>query len=151
MSYDQSVDEVLRKISHHNSDAFGCLATCDGKTYSSLPEIYDLIDVEAVVEYAYNMFAITEMLETVEETFDEVFMEFQGHSFVVRRLRIGLLILVAKPIRRGAFRKMQLGLTLFLKPLERALLLASGTKTAPEQSKALRGARGLRRVFGNLV
>lgn len=151
MPYKLSVDEVLRKIAHHNSDVFGCLATCEDKTYSSLPEIYDLIDVDAVVEYATNMFVVTEMLETVEETFDEVFMEFQGHSFVVRRLPIGMLILVSKPIRRGAFRKMQLGLNLFLKPLQEALLQASGEDHITEPPKALRGARGLRRIFGNLV
>jgi len=151
MSYNESVDQVLRKISHHNSDVFGCVATCEEQIYSSLPEIYDLIDVKAVIEYANNMFAITELLETVEETFDEVFLEFQGHSFVVRKLRVGLLILVSKPIRRGAFRKMQLGMTLFLKPLERSLLEASGEKQIAEAPKALRGARGLRRVFGNLV
>lgn len=151
MSYDESVDQVLRKISHHNSDVFGCVATCEEKIYSSLPEIYDLIDVEAVVEYANNMFAITELLESVEETFDEVFLEFQGHSFVVRKLRVGFLILVSKPIRRGAFRKMQLGMTLFLKPLEQALLQASGEAQITEAPKTLRGARGLRRVFTNLI
>lgn len=151
MAYDESVDQVLRKISHHNSDIFGCLATCEDRVYSSLPEIYDLIDVEAVVEYAHNMFAITEMLETVEETFDEVFLEFQGHSFVIRKLRVGLLILVSKPIKRGAFRKMQLGMTLFLKPLERVLLSASAQKPVAVPRKSLSGARGLRRVFGNLV
>ncbi|MEM7057002.1 MAG: hypothetical protein AAF557_05390 [Pseudomonadota bacterium] len=151
MSLEESVKQVLRKIAHHNRDVFGCIATYDKATYSTLPEIYDLIDVDAVIEYANNMFVITEALETGDEQFDEVFLEFQGHSFVVRRMRIGLLILATKPIKRGAFRKMQLGLNLFLKPLERALLIASGEDHDRLPAETKLGSRSLRRVFENLV
>ena len=152
MSLEVSVDQVLGKIAHHNSDVLGCIAAHDDHIYSSLPEIYDLIDVDAIIEYAANMFAITEVLETGPEPFEEVFLEFQGHSFLVRKLELGTLILVTKPVQRGAFRKMQLGLNLFLKPLQRALEdAANGTDAPAPKQHRKSGPRGLRRVFGGLV
>ena len=151
MSYDESVERVLRKIAHHNGNVFGCIAAYDDAIYSSLPEIYDLIDVDAVVEYATHMFAVSDVLDTGEDTFQEVFIAFQGHSFIVRKMRTGMLILATKPVKRVSFRKMQLGLNLFLKPLERALKTAAGEGQPVQVQESHRGARGLRRVFGSLV
>lgn len=152
MPLEVSVEKVLRKIAHHNSDVLGCIAAFDGGTVSTLPEVYDLVDIDAVVECANNMFVITDVLETGEEPFQEVFLEFQGHSFIVHKLETGMLILVANPVKRGVFRKMQLGLSLFLKPLERAIQRKINEAHAAETAQSGRlGARGLRRVFRGLV
>lgn len=152
MPSDVSVEKVLAKIAHHNRDVIGCIAAANGQIFSTLPEIYDLIDIDGVVEYATNMFAIMDVLETGEEPFEEIFLEFQGHSFIVRKIDGATLILVTKPIKRGSFRKMQLGLNLFLKPLERAIRIAVSEAQLVEAAKAPKaGARGLRRVFRGLV
>lgn len=145
-----SVEKVLERISHHNSDVLGCVAALDDDIYSNLPEIYDLIDVEAVVEYAINVFRLTDALETGQDPFDEIYLEFQSHSFMARQLDDGILILVNKPMQRGAFRKVQLGVNLFLKPLHKALLHAAGRADEVVPITQRPNSR-LRRVFGNLV
>ena len=46
-----SVETVLSKIVRHNTDILGCVAAHGDHIYTSLPEIYDLIDVDSAMEY----------------------------------------------------------------------------------------------------
>ena len=116
-----SVDQVLSKISGHNPYVLGCIATREGRLHHNLPEMYELLDAGAVCEYADNMFQATEALETEHAGFDQLFLEYQGHSLYARRLDDGVLVLVNKPMQRASFKKMQVGVNLFMKPLARAL------------------------------
>ncbi len=122
-----SVETVLNKISAHNSDVLGCVAKHGEAVYSNLPDLYDLIDPSEVAEHAENMFAVTDGLETDHDAFDQLFMEFGNHSVFARRLEDGVLLLLNRPMERSHFKKMQLGVNLFLKPLKRAL----GETTSP--------------------
>ncbi|MEM9141311.1 MAG: hypothetical protein AAGB15_15890 [Pseudomonadota bacterium] len=146
-----SVETVLGKIAHHNADILGCVAAYGDHIYSSLPDIYDLVDLEGVLEYAANMFAMTDILDTDKSQFHEIFLEFQGHSFIARRLSDGYLLMVAKPVPRSAFRRMQMGLNLFMRPLERALRATVDQEAATAASVMRRPASRLRRVFGGLA
>jgi hypothetical protein len=116
-----SVETVLRKISDHNADVLGCIATHGGKIHHNLPDLYELIDTEAVTEYASNMFTVTDALETEHEPFNHLFLEYAGHSIYARRLDDGVLVLANRAIERAHFKKMQIGVNLFIKPLQRAL------------------------------
>ena len=156
MAYAASVDTVLEKITRHNSDVLGGIAAADGEVFSNLPETYELNDLEGLIERATNIFQVTDELGTGQAGFDQAFLEFSGHSFYARRMSYGVLILLNKPIQRRHFKKMQVGVNLFLKPLERALRAATGATEAPETVDAVieplpRNSHPLRRVFGSLV
>ena len=129
-----SVETVLNKISAHNSDVLGCIAKQGEKIYANLPEMYDLIDTAGIAEHAENMFAVTDGLETDHDAFDQLFMEFGNHSVFARRLDEGVLLLLNRPMERSHFKKMQLGVNLFLKPLKRALdeTVAEGSEPMPQ-------------------
>ena len=116
-----SVDVVLDKISAHNSDVLGCVAKHGDVIHANLPEMYDLIDSAEIAEHAENMFALTDDLETDHDVFDQLFLEYANHSVFARRLDDGVLLLVNRPMERTQFKKMQVGVNLFLKPLKRAL------------------------------
>lgn len=116
-----SVEAVLNKISAHNVDVLGCVAKHGDTIYQNLPELYDMIDTNEVTEYAENMFTLTDGLETEHAAFDQMFLEFDDHSIFARRLEDGVLLLLNKSMERSHFKKMQLGVNLFLKPLNRAL------------------------------
>ena len=116
-----SVEKVLSKITAHNTDVLGCVASTGGKTYSNLPVLYELVEAGAVAEYAGIMFEATDALETEHDEFNQLFLEYAGHSIYARRLDDGVLVLVNKPIERSSFKKMQVGVNLFMKPLLKAL------------------------------
>ena len=126
-----SVETVLSKITAHNGDVLGCVASSGGRVYSNLPELYELVDAGAVSEYASIMFEATDALETEHDDFNQMFLEYGDHSLYARRLDDGVLVLVNKPIERTSFKKMQIGVNLFMKPLKRAL-------SGPEQTNESR-------------
>ena len=144
-----SVETVLTKITRHNPDVIGCIAATDDDIYSNLPEAYELVDSEAMVDHATNVFKVTDGLDNSHDGFDELFLEYERHSFYARRLDDAVLILVNSPIRRSAFRKMKIGVNLFLQPLERALRNPDGKRTRDTRDGEPLGR--LRRVFGSLV
>ena len=151
-----SVEAILEKMTEHNSDVLGCIAMADDRTWSNLPDLYDVIDRQAISEHAMNLFQVTDGLETDHDPFDQLFLEFESHSFYVRRLDDVLLLLLNKPMRRTHFKKMQVGVNLFLKPLQRAIaddgssakapLVATPTvpDTTPPPEKGRRYYRGTR-------
>lgn len=133
-----SVDLVLAKMTAHNSSVLGCIVTHAGQVHHNLPDGYDLVDREAVSEYTTLMFQASDALETDHAAFDQMFLEFQGHGFYARRLDDGVLILLTEPMQSAQFKKAQVGVNLFLKPLKRALD-ATG-RSSGAASAALAGA-----------
>lgn len=133
-----SVETVLDKISAHNSDVVGCIAKRGDAIYQNLPEMYDLLDTDGVAEYAENMFALTDGLQTEYSAFEQLFLEYENHSIFARRLDDGLLLLLNRPMERDQFKRMQVGVNLFLKPLTRALQDVDAPQPEPPKSGAIR-------------
>lgn len=116
-----SVETILKKICDHNKVVLGCIASHGESVYQELPEMYAMIDADGVREHAENVFTLMDGLESGEGAFDQMFMEFPNHSIAARRLEDGVLVLIAEPISRAEFKRTQIGVNLFLKPLRRAL------------------------------
>lgn len=131
-----SVEMVLDKIKAHNADVLGCIAKRGDDIWGNLPEIYELVDTGEVTEHAENVFALTEGLESEHAPFDQMFLEFENHSIFARKVEDGLLFLLSKPMERSQFKKMQLGVNLFLKPLSRAMDQTQQAEPEPEPAPA---------------
>ncbi|MFK7941882.1 MAG: hypothetical protein AB8B85_03045 [Paracoccaceae bacterium] len=116
-----SVETVLQKLTAHNSGVIGCIATHGEQLHELMPEKYDLIDSAAVAERVNLVFAASDALETEHDPFDQVFLEYEAHGLYARRLEDGVLVLVTDPMQRAQFKKAQVGVNLFLKPLSKAL------------------------------
>ena len=129
-----SVEAVLNKISKHNDSVLGCLVSSQDKTYHNLPDVYSMVDFQGVTEYAHSMFDVTDSLEG--EQLDQIFLEFQNHSIYARRVDESVLVLVNKPIPRTVFKKMQVGVNLFVKPLQRALTEPQNDQKASDDAAA---------------
>ena len=132
-----SVETVLKKICDHNAEVTGCIASHGGTVFHELPEMYELIDANGMCEHVENMFTLMDGLETGADPFDQLFLEYQEHSVAARRLEDGVLVLIATPVARADFKKTQVGVNLFLKPLKRALVEPVATApAAPEAAEA---------------
>lgn len=150
------VTAVLDKITKHNAEILGCIVTNGARSYSNLPENYELVDAEAVGEYVSNMFNVMGALEDTEPQFENLVLDYDGHTLVAKRIESGVLALVNNPIRSAGLKKMQVGVSLFLKPLNQAL---NGPGIAPIRVEAPVAERDpaeqtapapKRRLFGRL-
>ncbi|MEL6794446.1 MAG: hypothetical protein AAFP78_13380 [Pseudomonadota bacterium] len=116
-----SVETVLDKLREHNVGVIGCLATHGSSTYTNLKEPYELIDGKSVGEEAQQIFELFDGLSAPEAGVDEVFLEMRHHSIYAHRLEDGVLVVLNKPMDRSVFRRLKVGVNLFVKPLKREL------------------------------
>lgn len=144
-----SVDNILQKLVDHNSVVLGCIATHGDKLHENLADQYELIDAGAVAERVGLMFAASDALETEHDGFDQVFMEYEAHGLYARRLDEGVLVLVTTPMQRAQFKKAQVGVNLFMKPLKKALaeLPEPADETTKEDAEAPQDKSVLGRIY----
>lgn len=116
-----SVEVVLDKLTANNASVLGCIASHEGRMYHNLPDLYTLVDIQDVSEKMGLIFGASDALETDHDAFDQVFLEYETHGLYGRRLDQGLLILLTQPMKRSQFKKSQVGVNLFLKPLSKAM------------------------------
>jgi len=116
-----SLNSVLDKLSAHNHDIIGCIVSQDDKVVHNLREPYEVVDAHTISERANNMLDLMGGLEEAAGEIDQVFLEMEAHSVYARRIGDGALVIVNKPMGRNAFKKVKVGVNLFIKPLEKAL------------------------------
>lgn len=116
-----SLDAVLDKLSAHNHDIIGCIVSQDDNVVHNLREPYEVVDARAISERANNMLDLMSGLEDAAGEIDQVFLEMEAHSVYARRIGDGALVIVNKPMGRNAFKKVKVGVNLFIKPLEKAM------------------------------
>lgn len=144
------VADVLDKITEHNADTYGCIATGGEKVYHNLTGPYEMLDASAVSERARNILLVTRSLSDEsdnqgDDNFDTAFLEYENHSLIIRALGDDMLILINQNIQRAGFKKLKVGTNLFLKPLERAIE-RDQKQSVVEASTKLVAARDLEEV-----
>ena len=115
------VNTVLDKLSAHNPDIIGCIVTQNGKLTHNLRDPYEVVGVNTISEQAEHMLDLMGNLEPDAGVIDQAFLEMEAHSVYTRRVENGALVIVNKPMGRDAFRKVKIGVNLFIKPLEKAM------------------------------
>lgn len=116
-----SVNVILDKLCAHNDGVIGCLVTHGAATHHNFADPYSLVDATAIGEEANQMFELMDALSDPEPDVNEVFLEMRSHSVFARRLDDGVLVVLNKPVDRRVFKRLKVGVNLFVKPLKRAL------------------------------
>lgn len=115
------IEAVLDKIVDHNVDVQACILASGDNVYHNLSGAYEVVDPKAISDRALNMLAITELLEDEQCEAGTAFVEYDDHSLMVKSLNDDdTLILINGHMARAGFKKLQIGINLFIKPLERA-------------------------------
>lgn len=117
-----SVNAVLDKLKEHNAGVIGCLATHGAESYHNLSAPYELVDAQTVSEEASQVFELMDSLEDPTAEFEEFFLEMKSHSVFAHRLDDGVLVVLNKRVDRAVFRRLKVGVNLFIKPLKRELV-----------------------------
>lgn len=116
-----SIEAVLDKIVDHNSDIHACILASGDKVYHNLSGPYQMVDPDMFSERARNMLAVTGLMEDDRMEAGTAFVEYDQHSLLIKQLNEDdTLILINDHMARAGFKKLQVGVNLFVKPLERA-------------------------------
>jgi|GEM_PF-3404911 len=129
-----SVEELLTKVSKHNSSICACVLSHGDQYHHTLTGNYEIIDPEELVELADNMLVLAESAPELGDQGDTAFVEYQNHSVFARRIDDNVLVVLTEPMNMSGFKKIHVGINLFMKPLKKAL----AESAAPAEPMVLR-------------
>ncbi|MEM8869417.1 MAG: hypothetical protein AAGE38_03385 [Pseudomonadota bacterium] len=128
-----SVDHLLNKIQSHNPNVRGCVLSTPDKVFSNLSGNYEVVDTTELTELADRLLNLSEAAPELEPGSDTAFLEFEHHSMFVRRIEDdSCLVLLTDPMSVAGFKKISVGINLFLKPLKVAMTEPCATDKASQ-------------------
>ncbi len=116
-----SVEATLERLCDHNTAIRGALTWNGIACHKYLTGPYSAIDAESLGDHGRTLIEAVGAFEDLDAPFKTVFLEFENHSIFVRQIDDHILLLLTDPMRRSGFKKVQVGVNLFIKPLCRAL------------------------------
>ncbi|MEO0911461.1 MAG: hypothetical protein AAFY59_00505 [Pseudomonadota bacterium] len=121
----------------------GAVVRANGGIHHTLSGAYEAVDAASLIDQAEQILMLSSTLDAGEGTFQTVFLEYDQHSVFARQMDHGILVLLTAPMQRAGFKKVQVGVNLFMKQLNTAIDTALGPATpSPSPSPLLR--EGLR-------
>lgn len=116
-----SVEQLLAKVQTHNTGVRACILSSGNALYHTLVGNYEVIEPGEFVELADRMLELADAAPELGDGSDTAFVEYDNHSVFVRRVGEGVLIVVTDPMNMSGFKKINVGINLFLKPMMKAL------------------------------
>lgn len=114
-----SVVSILDKITERNTDIVGCIAIKEDRMYHNL-EAFDM-DCDKIAETVGDLMAVSDLLEVMDDQVNTVLTEYDGNCLVGQRVDENIVIAVTDHLHRGAYKKLQVGLSLQGRLLTKAL------------------------------
>ncbi|MEM9430624.1 MAG: hypothetical protein AAGA32_14150 [Pseudomonadota bacterium] len=124
---------ILAELAEHNTAIHAAVISDQTRAAHWTGEGYEDLNVPAFARYGKLLGGAVDMLDGGEAV-RSVYLEFKGHSLLVKRLEDWVLMLLMDPMRRGGFRKAEVGLKLFLPRLLTALENGEGTALPSQPS-----------------
>lgn len=116
-----SVEQLLTKIQDYNAGVRGCVFSSGQRVHHSLTGNYEIIDASEFAELADRMLDLGDAAPELDGGTDTAFLEYESHSVFMRRVDEGILVVLTDPMNLTGFKKINVGINLFLKPLSKAL------------------------------
>lgn len=129
------IQSILQTVTDRNDPVLGCIARSGSKMFHNLDD-YGL-DCESIADSVEELFQLTTMLDEDEENpLSIVFAEYDGHSLLGQRVDDNLMIAVADHLQRGAYKKLQVGLSMQARMIAKAMAEAPEPAAAPPVKEA---------------
>lgn len=128
-----SLHDALNKISARHPDVLGAMVQLDGEVTHTLESPYDMLPVSTIMESFADMFDQVDMLADEGHAFNDILLDYENHSVILRGLDNGVLAVLTPRLQRGQLVKLQVGLGLFGKAIAKAYEESKATPNpAPE-------------------
>lgn len=116
-----SIDALLNKITAQSDDVIAVMVRHNDRIHHNLCDPYDLIRSEDVLDALQDAFDLTEELQGEGLDFTDLVLGFDEHSVIARRLEGGITAVLARQMRRQHLLKLQVGLGLAARAIQREL------------------------------
>lgn len=116
-----AVNDILDKIVERYPDVIGAIAKHEDRVFHNLQAPYDIVCAESIMQTFTEMFDLADALVDEGFAFDELILDFDSHSFIIRVIDNGLLVILTPQLQRAQLVKLQVGLGLFTKSVAKAL------------------------------
>lgn len=126
------IDAVLNKISNQNEDIIAAMVLREGATYHNLSGPYDLLNPGDILGALEDAFDLGSEIDVDGMDMGDILLGFDEHSLIARRLDNGILAVLTKQMRRQHLLKLQVGLGLASRALERAFTETPPAAVSPE-------------------
>lgn len=121
-----SVQDVLNKIGDRYPEVIGALVCHNGNVHHNLTAPYDIVSADTIMETFSDIFECCAPLEEEGYSFGDMVLDFDSHSFIIRVIEDGLLVVLTSQLQRGQIVKLQVGLGLFARSVADALKNETG-------------------------
>ena len=126
------VKDVLDRVVKDQPDALAVLVRHGEYDYQNLQPPYDVIGSDEVLETVNDVYQMTDSLEDQGYQIGDMILSFDNHSVVSRKIDDGAMVVLTRALGRPQLIKLQVGLGIYTRALEKALAKESGTDTADE-------------------
>jgi len=116
-----SVRTTLNKLRKHNSAIIGGIVRAHGIAYNNLEGIYQMVNMHGLADYVEQILELTASLESDGDIFETTIIEYENHSLMIKPIESGVFILITHPLNSAGFKKMQIGVNLFMKQINLAI------------------------------
>lgn len=114
------IQDILQNVTDRNAPVLGCIARSGDKMFHNLDDFG--LDCTKIADSVDELFHLTSMLDDEDANpLNIVFAEFDGHSLLGQRVDDSLMIAVADHLQRGAYKKLQVGLSMQARMMVKAL------------------------------
>ena len=126
------VKDVLDKVVADQPDALAVMVRHGGFDYQNLRPPYDMLPAKEMLQIVGEVYDMTETLEDEGYVFGDMILSFGDHSVISRRINDGTMVVLTEALARPQLIKLQVGLGLYKRALEKALTSESAMEENPE-------------------
>jgi hypothetical protein len=132
------IDAVLEKICGQNDDIIAALVLREGQSYHNLSGTYDLLNPGEILGAFEDAFELAQEIDVDGMDMCDILLGFDEHSVIARKIDKGILVVLTRQMGRQHLLKLQVGLGLAGRALERAFTETppAAVPTAPVIPKA---------------
>ncbi|MEM9709502.1 MAG: hypothetical protein AAF871_12010 [Pseudomonadota bacterium] len=113
--------ELLDKMVAQYPAAIAAMALYKDRMVHNLEAPYDILETSNTIEIFSSMVDLTRSLEGEGLDFNDLILDFDDHSFVIRAIDGVVLVLLASRVQRAHLIKIQVGLGVFVRQIAKAI------------------------------
>ena len=156
------VKQILDKVVNDQPDVLAVLVRHGGHDYQNLKPPYDMLPSFELLATVSDVFDLSNGLEEEGYQIGDMILSFDEHSVVSRKIDDGTVVVLTKALARSQLIKLQVGLGLYIRALQKALAETDhdggdAMEVAPVAARSGSGmsapaqANGIARGWGKMI
>ncbi|MEM9031426.1 MAG: hypothetical protein AAGB18_02175 [Pseudomonadota bacterium] len=125
------VKDVLEKVVNDQPNALAVMVRHADFDYQNLRPPYDMVPAKEVLQIVGDVYDMADSLESEGYVFADMILSFGDHNVVSRKINDGAVVVLTQALARPQLIKLQVGLGLYTRALEKALEHENSAEDGP--------------------